>query len=82
MFAAIKSQTSLKLGHIGSKARSQGQILEKPCACPRGIIFSPILMKLGQNVCVNKILNSFENGLYGVKNLVVRSNLKKTLCRL
>ena len=44
-----------KLGHVGSKTRSLGQILEKPCVRSRGHIFSPILMKLGQNVCLDKI---------------------------
>ena len=29
MFISIKSRSQLKLGHIRSKARSQGQILEK-----------------------------------------------------
>ena len=36
-----------KLGHC--------QILEKPCACSRGYIFSPILMKLGQNLCLDEL---------------------------
>ena len=30
MFVLIKSRTRLKLGHVGSKARSLRQILEKP----------------------------------------------------
>ena len=67
MFASIKSWTCLKLGHVGSKSMSLGQILEKRCVCPRTLSFSPILMKLGQNVCLNEILDEFENV---VKNLV------------
>ena len=59
---------SLKLGHVGSKTRSLGQILEKPCVRSRGHIFSPILMKLGQNVCLDKMLNEFKLDLCGVKN--------------
>ena len=31
MFASIKSRSSLKLGHLGSKTRSLGQISRKPC---------------------------------------------------
>ena len=31
-----------------------GQILEKPCVCSRGHLFSPIIMKPGQNVCVDE----------------------------
>ena len=53
---------SLKMGHLGSKTRSLGQILEKSCVCSRGHIFSAILMKLGQNVCLSKISNEFEMG--------------------
>ena len=44
------------MGHIGSKTRSLGQILEKPSVCCRGHLFSPVLTKLGhENVCVNDI---------------------------
>ena len=39
------------MGCVGSKTRSLGQILEKSCVSSRGHIFSPIIMKLGQNVC-------------------------------
>ena len=51
----MKSRTSLKMGHVGSKTRSLGQILEKPCVLSRSHIFSPIIMKLGQNVCFDEI---------------------------
>ena len=37
-----------------------------PCVRCRGHIFSPILMKLGQNVCLNKISDEFEIGSCGV----------------
>ena len=63
-----KSWTSLKLGHVGSKTRSLGQILEKPCVRSRGHIFCPILMKLGQNVCFDEISDENEIGSCGVKN--------------
>ena len=33
-----------------------------PCVCSRGHIFSPIIMKLGQNVCLHEILDELENG--------------------
>ena len=36
------------MGHVRSKTRSPGQILEKPCVCSRDQIFGLILMKLGQ----------------------------------
>ena len=38
------------MDHFGLKTRSQGQMLEKPCVPSRGHIFSPIILKLGQNV--------------------------------
>ena len=51
MFVLIKSLTRFKLSHVGSKTRSPGQILRKPCVHSIGLIFSQILMKLGQNFC-------------------------------
>ena len=57
-----KTNTSLKMGHIGLKTRSLSQILEKLCVRSRGHIFSQILIKLGQNVCLDKISDEFENG--------------------
>ena len=56
------------MGHVESETRSLGQILEKPCVCSRGHIFSPIIMKLGQNVCLDVILDEFENRSFRVKN--------------
>ena len=50
----MKSQTSLKMGQVGSKTRSQSQILEKPCVRSRGHIFTPIIMKLGLNFYLDK----------------------------
>ena len=52
----------------GQKTRSLGQILEKPCVRSRGHIFSPILMKLGQNVCLDEISDDFEIGSCGSKS--------------
>ena len=46
----MKSRMSSKMGHVWSKTRSLGEILEKPCVRSRGHIFSPIIMKLGQNL--------------------------------
>jgi len=53
---------------MGSKTRSLGQIIEKPCEHSRGHIFSPIFMKLGQNDCLDKIPTEFEIGSHRVKN--------------
>ena len=70
------------MGHVGSKTRSLGQILEKPSVRSRGHIFSWILMKVGQDVCLDDISDKIENGSCGVKNYVTRSNVRKTFCRL
>ena len=59
MFVLMKSWTRSKMGHVGSETRSLGQILEKPCVCSRGHVFSPIIMKLGQNVCLDVIMDEF-----------------------
>ena len=56
------------MGQVKSKTRSVGKILEKPCARCRGHIFSQIIVKLGQNVCLDDILDEFENRLCQVKN--------------
>ena len=50
------------MGHVGSKTKSLGQVLEKPFLGSKGHIFSPIIMQLGLNVCLDKISNMFENG--------------------
>ena len=58
----------LKMGHVGLKTRSLGQILEKPFIRCRGHIFSLIIMKPGQNICLHESLDEFENGSCWVKN--------------
>ena len=58
----------LKMGHIGTKTRSLGQILEKPCVYSRGHNFSLIIMKLGQNVSLDETLYEFENWSCWVEN--------------
>ena len=70
------------MGHFRSKTRSLGEILEKSCVRSRGHIFSLIIMKLSENVCLEEILGKFEHGSYWVKNMVTSSSLRKTLCTL
>ena len=72
----------MKMGHFGSKTRLLGQILEKPCVNSRAHIFSPMLMKLCQTICLDKILEEFENGLCRMKNKATRSDFRKTWCTL
>ena len=64
----MKSRTELKMGHVGSETGSLGQLLKKPLVRSRGHIFSPILTKLGQNVCLDEISNGINIGSCEVKN--------------
>ena len=45
MLMIIISRSGSKVGHVGSKTRSLGQILEKPCVHSRGHSFDPKFMK-------------------------------------
>ena len=49
MLFIIMSRSSLKLGHVGSKTRSLGQILEKKPVHSRGHSFDHKFLKLCQN---------------------------------
>ena len=62
-----ESRTTSKMDHVRSKTRSFGQNLEKPCVRSRGHIFSPILMKLDQKVCLGEVLKELENRSCRVK---------------
>ena len=44
------------------KARSLGQILEKKCVRSRGYIFSPKIMRLGQNICLDEVYDKLKMG--------------------
>ena len=52
-----------------------------PCVRSRGHIFSPILMKLGLNVCLNKISDELEIGSCGVKTRSLGQILEKPCVR-
>ena len=60
MLTYIKVRMSLKLGHVESKSRSLGQIIEKPFEHLRGHMFESICSELGQNVCLHKSLEEVE----------------------
>ena len=79
MSVLMKSGTGLKIGHVRSKTRSLGQISEKPYVHSRGHIFSPIIMKLGQNVRLDEILDRFANGSCSVKTRS-RDQILEKLC--
>ena len=67
MSVLMKSWTILKMGHAERKTRSLGQILEKPCVHSRGHIFSRIILKLDLEICLDEILDEYENGHFGSK---------------
>ena len=59
MCVVIKSRPEFKMGHVGSKTRSLGQFLEKPCVLSRRHSFDPVFIKLCQNdfLTLNKRLS-------------------------
>ena len=59
MCVVIKSRPEFEMGHVGSKTRSLGQFLEKPCVLSRRHSFDPVFMKLCQNdfLTLNKHLS-------------------------
>ena len=68
MFVLMNSEMFLKMDQVRSKTRLVGQILEKPCVRSRGHISSQIAVKLSQDICLDVILDEFENRLCRVKN--------------
>ena len=49
MIILTKSRLSSNMGHVGSKTRSVGQIMEKPCEHSRGLSFGPKFIKLSRD---------------------------------
>ena len=64
----MKARAYLILGHVRSKTRSLGQIVEKACVHSRGQCFV-------SNSCI-----LFESGSCCIKNKVVRAKLSKKSC--
>ena len=61
MIVLVKGRMGLKLGQLRSKTRSLGQIIVKSCIHSKSHIFSPIFLKLAQNVCLNNILDEVKS---------------------
>ena len=78
MFVLMKSHTSSKMSYVGSKTRSLGQILGKPCVRSRGHIFSPLIMKHSENVCLGESRRSLKMGHVGSKTRSVGQILGKS----
>ena len=68
MLIIIISRSSSKMGHVGSKTRWLGQILEKRCVHSKDNSFDPKFMKLCQNVNHHNIYVKFETGSCWVQN--------------
>ena len=54
------SRSSSDMGHVGSKTRSVGQIIEKRGEHSRGHSFGPIIIKLAQDDHLDNISVKFE----------------------
>ena len=68
---------SLKMCDVGSKSMLLGQVLEKFWVCSRGHFFSVILMKLGQNVCLNESRTDLKMGNVRLKTWSLGHILEK-----
>ena len=62
-----KSPEEFENGACRVETKPLGQMLEEPCVCSIGHIFSQIIMELGQNFYLD-ISDEYENGSYRVKN--------------
>ena len=79
----MKSCTNFENGSCWVKNKVRRSDLRKLFVGSSGLIFSLIIMKFGQNVCLDEISDEFEIESCQNKNYVNRSNLrKKTLCTL
>ena len=75
----IISRSNLNLGHVGSKTRSPGQILEKHCVHTRGHRFDHKFMKLYHYIRMLIVIMSRSDLKLGHVGSKTRSNLRKTL---
>ena len=75
-----RSSSSSKVGHVESKIRSLGQILEKPCVHSRGHRFEQNFTKLCQNVNSHKSRSSSKLGHVGSKTRSLGHIMKKKTC--
>ena len=66
---------SSKMGHVRSKTRLLGQILEKPCVHSRGHIFSPIRLKVKLFLFV---LDHLTQIYHPTQKIILRSRGEKT----
>ena len=60
--------TSLNMGGVRLKSRSQGHIFVKSCYHSRGLNIDPIFIKLAQNAYIDNISDKFEYRSVGSKS--------------
>ena len=77
MLMIIISMSSSKLGHVGSKTRSLGQILEKPCVHSRGHSFDSKFMKLIRMLMIIISRSGSKRGHVGSKTRSLGQILEK-----
>ena len=65
----------------GSYRGKLGQILKKPCVGSRGHIFSLIIIKLCQNICLDEISKELKMGHGGSKTRSLGQILEKQCAR-
>ena len=78
MLIIIISRSSSKLGHLGSKARLLGQILEKPCVRSRRHSFYPKSMKFVRLLIIIISRSDLKLGHVGSKTRSLGQILEKT----
>ena len=76
MLTLMKSRMNMKMGHVESKSRLLGQILEKRF-CSRGHIFTPILRNMVRMFALMKSQTSLKLGHVGSKTRSLSQILEK-----
>ena len=79
MFSLIIPKSNLKLGHVGSKTRSLGQTLDKPCVHSRGHRLEQKSMKLCQTVKFHKSKSSSKLSHVGSKTWSLGQMMKNLM---
>ena len=71
----------MNLGHVRSKIRSLGHMIEKACNCSRCHIFASIFLKFRQNVYLYDIKVKSNLGHVGSKSRSLGQIIEKKTCK-
>ena len=77
IFVLMKSRTSMKLGHVGSKSRLLGRIFEKPCVCSRATFSVQYSCNLIRMFALRKSRTRLKLGHVGSKTRSLGQMLEK-----